>query len=223
MTHIHGDGQTVSLPLIPDLCDGPARGWPMIAPVGVPGPPPSPERLAEQVATQGRSLDTARAGLHVPSAFPCGYCRLDSTCSVGDRCPWCGRCKAPLWWKTCVPTTATTTPSQPGRHSAPSSQLAPLRRNAVAIILVVIFVVCLGTAAVLLAVADTAHADGWTSVSPTHRDHLGPNHERPGAAAAQPVVNDAAHLDGSAKPEFPSTAFTLSRIAIIPGTTGPSQ
>ncbi len=109
----------------------------MIAPVGVPGPPPSPERLAEQVATQGRSLDTARAGLHVPSAFPCGYCRLDSTCSVGDRCPWCGRCKAPLWWKTCVPTTATTTPSQPGRHSAPSSQLAPLRRNAVAIILVV--------------------------------------------------------------------------------------
>lgn len=127
--------------------------------VGAAPPPPSPQRLDEQVSTQIRSLDTGRAGLQVRSAFPCGYCRLDSTSSIGDRCPRCGRCKAPLWWKTCVPSTATTTPSQRGRPFALSAQLAELRRHAAAIILVAIFVVCLGATAVL-AVAGTAKADG---------------------------------------------------------------
>lgn len=33
------------------------------------------------------------------TAWPCGYCRVNSLTQLGDRCPCCGRSKALPWWR----------------------------------------------------------------------------------------------------------------------------
>lgn len=38
----------------------------------------------------------------IAAAWPCGYCRVESTASLGDTCPHCERPKAMPWWRADV-------------------------------------------------------------------------------------------------------------------------
>lgn len=42
------------------------------------------------------------AAVDPKSAWPCGYCRVDSAAALGDVCPCCRRDKALPWWRMSV-------------------------------------------------------------------------------------------------------------------------
>lgn len=53
------------------------------------------------------------------SAWPCGYCRVDSPTRYGDRCPCCGRSKPLPWWTMTVPAHIVDRACRDPRASAP--------------------------------------------------------------------------------------------------------
>lgn len=63
------------------------------------------------------------------TAWPCGYCRVDSLTQLGDPCPCCGRSKALPWWRMQWRMVPPADPASQTDDTGSSSTGAPLARG----------------------------------------------------------------------------------------------